>query len=91
MNFEQLREDIETTLHETAGEMLDSVDKLQAENYIRAVEKNILHKTPSKKELVKEAYATGAMEAIERCKKDIYNLLTELEEEENEKALGWLK
>ena len=91
MNFEQLREDIATTLHETEGEMLDSVDNIQVERYIESVKENILHKTPNKKELVKEAYVTGAMEAIEKCKKDLYNLLTELEEEDNEKALGWLK
>lgn len=94
MNFEELREAIATTLHETQGVMLEESDTFvgeKAENYIKGVKENILHKTPSKKELVKEAYATGAIEAIEQCMEDLEILLEELEDEENEKALGWLK
>lgn len=87
MNFEELREAIATMLQETEETMLNDADTFvgeKAENYIRGVQENILHKNPSKKELVKEAYATGAIEAIAQCMEDLENLLEEMEEEENE-------
>lgn len=87
MNFEELREAIATTLQETEETMLNDADTFigeKAENYIKGVKENILHKTPSKKELVKEAYATGAIESIAQCMEDLENLLEEMEEEENE-------
>lgn len=87
MNFEELREAIATMLQETEETILNDADTFvgeKAENYIRGVQENILHKNPSKKELVKEAYATGAIEAIAQCMEDLENLLEEMEEEENE-------